>query len=62
MGKPQAHVIPESAGKVRATGSQAVAPAAVWNQVSAGPLGPGLKGSYGLSRPALPSWERTDQP
>lgn len=57
MGKPQAHVIQESAGRVKAAGSRATAPAAVWDQASAEPLGSGTKGSSGLSRPALPSWE-----
>lgn len=37
-------------------------PSAVWNQASAGPRSPGIEGSCGLSRPALPSREGTGRP
>lgn len=58
MGKPQIHVVQESQGEVRAAGGQATAPAAIWNQASAEPLDPCIKGSPRLSRSALAPWEK----
>lgn len=60
MGKPQSHVVQDSQGEVRAAVGQATAPATIWNQASAEPLDPCIKGSPRLSRPALPPWERTN--